>query len=280
MPESNVISGTIDVEPGITLTRASWPVHDARANILIVHGYAEYGYRYQRVAERLNERGYGVYAYDHRGHGKSPGTLGQIPSFNALIEDLAKMVEAVRSEIDPQKPLFIWGHSMGGLVTSAYTIRHQPDVAGIVLTSPGVKSDDSVSAVLKLLAPIIAKVLPKMPVHELDPNGISRDEHEVKLYVEDPLVYHGKILAQTGHQLVETIKFVESNFHKIDIPVYVLHGTKDRLVSSRAGEAIYEGMSSSDKTLKLYDGGYHELFNDTIRDEFYEDLFFWLDARS
>ncbi|MFP6581678.1 MAG: alpha/beta hydrolase [Candidatus Hydrogenedentota bacterium] len=278
MPESQTVIGSLEVGADMSLFRKSWPLHAPKANVLIVHGYAEYCERYDHVAERLNEHGYAVYSYDQRGHGNSPGTLGQIPSFDALTDDLAKVLNTLQDEVDEHLPFFIWGHSMGGLVTSACTIRHQPDITGLVLTSPGVKADETVSPVLKALSGIIAAVLPKVPVHALDPTGISRDEVEVKKYIEDPLVYHGKILAQTGNQLVKTIDFVEANYGKITVPTLIMHGTEDRLVNVIASEALHAGMSSSDKTLKIYDGGYHELFNDIIREEFFTDLFAWLDA--
>ena len=272
-------TATITVADGVELFRRSWPLPNAKANILIVHGYAEHCDRYEDAARRFNERGYGVYAYDHRGHGNSPGKLGQIPSFDALIDDLKLVVDAVRGEVNPAAPLFIWGHSMGGLVSTAFILRNQPDCTGIILTGPGVKSDENVSPFLKAIAGFLARFLPFLPVHTLDPTGVSRDQAEVDKYISDPRVYHGKILARTGHQLMKTIDFVEANFADFDLPVYILHGTKDRLVHYRAGEDMYAKIASTDKKLNLWEDAYHELHNDTIRDDFYAEILAWMDER-
>jgi alpha-beta hydrolase superfamily lysophospholipase len=246
--------------------------------MLIVHGYGEHCLRYDHVARRLNDQGYSVYSYDHRGHGQSPGTLGQVPSFDALIDDMKVMFDLVKAEAG-DKPFFVWGHSMGGLITSAFTVRHQPDVAGLVLTSPSVKSDGNVSPFLIAMSGFIATFLPWLPVHELDPNGISRVQEEVDMYVADPKVYHGKILARTGNGMMNTIKEVESKLDTITQPFIAMHGTQDSLVHHSASELLFEKASSEDKQLKLYDGAYHELFNDTCKEEFFADLFEWLNAR-
>ena len=99
------------------------------------------------------------------------------------------------------------------------------------------------------------------------------------MYVNDPKVYHGKILARTGNAMVNTIQYIETNLDKISLPFIAMHGTKDGLVNHAASELLYEKASSEDKTLKLYDGGYHELFNDVCKEEFFSDFFDWLNAR-
>lgn len=271
-------SSSIETVPGNILFRHSWPIDNAKAHVLISHGYGEHCLRYDHVARRLNDQGYSVYSFDHRGHGQSPGRLGQVQSFDAVIDDMTIVVDTVRSEID-DKPFFIWGHSMGGLITSAYVVRHQPKLTGLVLTSPGIKSDGNVSPILIALSGFISTFLPWLPVHVLDPNAISRDQTEVDMYINDPKVYHGKILARTGNGMVTTINEVESKLGTITLPFITLHGTQDKLVNHAASELLFEKAASQDKTIKLYDGGYHELFNDTCKEEFFADLLEWLNAR-
>ncbi|MFP6615955.1 MAG: alpha/beta hydrolase [Candidatus Hydrogenedentota bacterium] len=271
-------SSTIEVGGGVALFRHFWLISDPKAHVLIVHGYGEHCTRYYPVARRLNDRGYSVYSYDHRGHGRSPGKLGHVPSFDAVIDDLKVVFDSVQGGIGDE-PLFIWGHSMGGLITTAFTVRNQPEVEGLVLTSPGVKSDGNVSPVLIAMSGLIAAFLPWMPVHALDANGISRVQKEVDKYVNDPMVYHGKILARTGNGMMNTIKEVESKLGTITLPFIARHGTEDSLVHHSASELLFEKASSEDKTLKLYDGGYHELFNDECKEEFFSDLLGWLNAR-
>lgn len=280
MPDTTGVVDSFAVEPGTELYRRSWPLEQADANILIVHGYGEHCGRYEDAASRFNAAGYGVFSYDHRAHGNSPGKMGHIRSFNALVSDLNAIVETVKGEVDSDKPLFIWGHSMGGLVTTAFVLRHSPDVTGVVLTGPLVKSDESISPALKAIAKLLAVFLPGLPVLDLDATGVSRDDSEVDAYVNDPLVYHGRISARTGNEFAKTIDFVEANFQSFKLPVYILHGKQDRLVSYRASEEMFDGITSSDKKLKIWDDAYHELHNDTIRDEFYSDVIDWLGVRS
>jgi alpha-beta hydrolase superfamily lysophospholipase len=264
---------------GVSLFAQRWVPAQIKGHVILIHGYGEHSSRYAHVADRLNAEGYAVYTYDQRGHGQSPGRMGRIESFDRLIEDANEFTGKILSEAGPE-PRFIFGHSMGGLVVSAFVLRFAPDVRGLVLTNPAVKADDNTSPFLRKIAKWAARFAPGMKAHALDINGLSRVPEVVKAYASDPLVHHGYIDARTGYEMMKTIEFVQANLKKLQLPFLTVHGTADRLVPSRAAELLYEQASSRDKSIHLYDGGYHELFNDLTADRFFDDLLDWLRART
>jgi len=270
-------TGEFTASDGARLHTQSWVPADSRARVLIVHGYGEHCGRYGHVAERLNREGYAVYTYDHRGHGKSPGRMGHIPSFDRLITDLDEYSRALFA----RHPgiWFVFGHSLGGLVTASWVVRFKPQVRGLILTNAGVKADDSVAPLLRKVAAILARVAPHLVVHKLPIEGLARRPEVVTAYQADPLVYHGNIGARTGFEMMRTIEWIQPRLSEITLPVFVAHGTHDKLVPYAASVMLHDRAASADKTLKLFDGGYHELFNDMCAEEFFGDIVAWLRAR-
>lgn len=271
-------TGEFRASDGARLFRQSWVPSLAKAQVLIVHGYGEHSGRYAHVAERLNREGYAVHAYDHRGHGKSPGRMGHIPNFDRLITDLDEFSADLFRQL-PAGPWFVFGHSLGGLVTVSWVLRSKPSLRGLVLTNAGVKADDSVAPLLRKVAGLVARIAPHMVAHKLPIDGLSRRPEEVAKYKADPLVYHGNIGARTGYEMMRTIDAIQPRFGEITLPFIAIHGTADRLVPYAATQMLYDRAGSKDKTLKLFEGGYHELFNDTCAEEFFTVLLEWLRAR-
>jgi len=271
-------TGEFAAGDGARLFQQSWVVDNPKARVLIVHGYGEHSGRYAHVAERLNRAGYSVYAYDHRGHGKSPGHMGHIPNFDRLIADLDELSKTLFRE-EAQLPWFVFGHSLGGLVTASWVVRHKPSVRGLVLTNAGVKADDNVAPMLRKVAGLMARLAPHFVVHKLPLDGLSRKPEEVEKYKADPLVYHGNIGARTGYEMMRTIDALQARMGEITLPFIVIHGTADRLVPYAASQLLHDRAASTDKTLRLFEGGYHELFNDTCADEFFDVMLGWLNAR-
>jgi alpha-beta hydrolase superfamily lysophospholipase len=264
---------------GLALFSQRWVPARVKGHVVLVHGYGEHSSRYSHVADRLNAEGYAVYTYDQRGHGNSPGKMGRIENFDRLIEDAREFIAARFGDVGSE-PRFIFGHSMGGLVVTACVLRYPPDARGLVLTNPAVKAADNTSWFLRKIAPLAARIAPGMKAHELDINGLSRIPEVVKAYAADPLVHHGFIDARTGYEMMRTIEFVQANLSKLQLPFLTVHGTADRLVPSRGAELLYERASARDKSIHLYEGGYHELFNDLASDRFFSDLLDWLRART
>lgn len=262
---------------GDALFQRHWPIPEPAASVIIVHGYAEHSGRYEPHAQRLNERGYEVHSFDHYAHGQSPGEMGLITSMDRLVDDLSRIATEIWNRPNAPKIRFIWGHSMGGLVTTLYLERDQPALNGVILSSALLDTGD-VNPVLKLISPILAKLMPRYPAADLEDESISRIEEEVDKYSNDPLVYHGPIPAATGHQFMRGAQQAQQNLSRITTPLLAIHGTADRLVPQRASQILYDGVTSTDKTLKLYEDAYHEVHNDQTRQEFQTDILNWLDA--
>lgn len=271
-----VKTGVFSPRDGVELFERSWTLASPKACVLIVHGFGEHCTRYAHVAERFNEESFSVYTYDQRGHGESPGKRGTVASIDLLSDDLSDFLEGLRGRV-ADTPVFIFGHSMGGLVLAVFAIRHAPDVRGLLFSSAALKSAD-VSPLLRVTASILARFLPDLPVRELDVSGLSRIPEVVERYKSDPLVYHGKIGALTGRSMMNAIDFVGGHFEDITLPFIAQHGTNDRLVSHAASELLFERAGSKDKFLKLYEGAYHEVFNDLGSEKFLNDSVDWIKA--
>ena len=193
--------GTFATDDGVELFEQSWEIESPKAAVVIVHGLGEHSARYTKMAARLNQEGYAVYTYDQRSHGNSPGKQGYVADFKPMPEDLEVFIGRVRSRLDGI-PLFLMGHSMGGLVLASHVLRYQPDVKGLVFSSSALKVGDNVKPLLQKVSGLLSAIAPRLPVHQLDPAAISRDPEEVRKYEEDPLVHHGKMLARTGGELM------------------------------------------------------------------------------
>ena len=269
--------GTFPGAAGGSIFWQKWEPAKPKAVVVIAHGLAEHSGRYGHVADRLNESGYAVYALDHRGHGRSDGTPGNVERFTFLRGDLDTLLSQARGE-HPGLPVFLLGHSYGGLIALEYLVtRGSSGLTGLCLSGAAV--DPSVgSPVERAVAPLLSAIAPNLQVVPLDPQAVSRDPLEVKKYVEDPLNYHGKIRARTGAESLAAVKRVVAGLGRVTLPVLVQHGTEDKLVSAAGSKMIAEQIGSHDKTLHLYDGLYHEIFNEPERDRVLGDLVGWLDA--
>jgi alpha-beta hydrolase superfamily lysophospholipase len=274
------LESQFDVGPGGPLYAVSWmPSEAPRAHVVLAHGYAEHCRRYDRVATALNAAGYAVHAYDHRGHGKSPGPRGYVGRFDQLADDLA----AFRAHVSPRigdAPHFLLGHSMGGLVLARHVQRHGAGAArGLIFSSPLLAVGPEVSPMLVKVAALLGRLTPRLPVLALDSAAISRDPTEVRAYDADPLVYHGKIVARTGAQFNEAIQAAQAQLDRLTAPIYAFHGTADRLAPISGSRLLAAGAASTDKTLQEYAGAYHELFNEPEREAVQSALLAWLGAR-
>lgn len=268
-------TGVVAMPDGTELFTRSWPIEDSAASIAIVHGYGEHSGRYDHVAARFNSEGYSVYSYDQRAHGKSPGTMGYIPSFQTHVDDCAGFIEHIVETIGGM-PEFVFGHSMGALVSALYVEQHQPALSGLILSSGAFKVADDVAPLMQRLSAALSVVLPKLPVHQVDPAGLSHKAEVVSAYESDPLVYHGKIQARTGYQMMTSIAAAQEHASDIQVPVLLLHGTEDSIADPDGSRIMHERIGAADKTLKRYDGGYHEVFNDDAEQPFLDDVVAWL----
>ena len=246
-------TGVFVPRDGAELYERSWIVTAPKACVVIVHGFGEHCARYGHVAERFNEEGFSVYSYDQRGHGESPGKMGTVDSVDRLCEDLEDFLQRVQGNVG-QSPIFVFGHSMGGLVLAVLAIKEPENIRGLLFSSASLKGDN-VSSLLRTAAALLARFLPDVAVRELDTSGLSRIPEVVQRYRSDPLVYHGKIGALSGRTLMLAMDVVGESLHEITLPFIAQHGTMDRVVPPAASKMLFERAGTKDKILKLYEGG-------------------------
>jgi acylglycerol lipase len=249
-----------------------------KAVLLVVPGFAEHSGRYANLVNYFVPRDYTVCGLDHRGHGRSEGPRGYVDEFSDYVEDLRTFFELVRREHGESK-IFLVGHSMGATIALAYVIQYQHDLAGLLISGAGLAAGASIPRLAKIAAMLLSLLRPKMGVMLLDATAISKDKAVVDAYVNDPLVYRGKITARMGIQLLKAIENVTSRIPGIDLPILIMHGTEDRLADPEGSRMLYEKVSSRDKTLNLYDGFYHEIFNEPEHERVFADMEAWLAAR-
>ena len=256
------------------------PDGEPKAVVVIAHGASEHSGRYRYVVERLVPEGYAVYGVDHRGHGKSPGARAQIERMKLVIEDLDHLIDLARGE-HPGKKLFLLGHSMGGTIAITYAIVHQEKLDGLALSAP-LAAMEAAPAPLRMVAKALSVVAPNTGVFQVGADKVSRDADEVRAYEQDPLNHHGKLPARTVQELVETVARFEADSAKLTLPLLVMIGTADTLAPPAGGQMVHDNASSTDKTLKTYDGFYHEIFNEPAgdRERPLDDLAAWLTERT
>jgi alpha-beta hydrolase superfamily lysophospholipase len=268
--------GYFKVYKGLKIYYQCWlPDGKPKAVLLVAHGLAEHSGRYKNLVDYFVPKGYAVYAVDHRGHGKSEGTRSYIDNFNDYLTDLKTFFDVVRKENKNAK-IFLFGHSLGGTIATAYAVEHQEELAGLITSGALLVASPTVSPVLLALAGVIAAVAPKMGVTVVDASGISRDKSVVDAYVNDPLVFRGKVPARMGTELVRIWKQLPEQMPSIKLPVLIMHGFADQLADPRGSKLLYERVGSKDKTLKLYDNCYHEICNEPEREQVFMDMQAWL----
>ena len=260
------------------LYQQSWtPDGDVRAGILLVHGLGEHSSRYTHVAEHLTERGFAVHTLDHYGHGKSEGQPGYVERFSVFLDGVTALLRKVQSE-NPEQPLFLVGHSMGGLIAAAFLLEQQAAFRACVLSGPAIKSDQAPPAIVVALIRLIAVLVPTAPLIQLDASGVSRDPEVVKAYMNDPLVHHGKLSARLLAEMSATMKSTLAKAGDIRVPIILMHGDADLLTAPSGSVELHARVGSDDKTLKLYPGLFHEIFNEPEQDAVLAEMSSWLEA--
>jgi alpha-beta hydrolase superfamily lysophospholipase len=253
------------------------PEGNVKAVLLVVHGLGEHSGRYMNVVNHFVPLGYAVYGLDHIGHGKSEGMREVVERFEDYTDTLTIYYNMVKGW-QTGKPVFLLGHSMGGLIAAYYLLDHQADFRGAVISAPGIKVSASISQAAITIGKILSVLAPKAGVLALDVNGISRHPEVVRAYVNDPLVFHGKTPARLAAELVKTMSRVTAKVDKITLPFIVVQGGQDKLVDPAGAQMLYDKASSKDKTIKVYDGLYHEVFNEPERARVLKDVETWLAA--
>ncbi|MFT4125897.1 MAG: alpha/beta hydrolase [Gordonia sp. (in: high G+C Gram-positive bacteria)] len=248
-----------------------------RGVVVIVHGMAEHGRRYGGLVATLVGAGYTVAVPDHLGHGRSGGKRMRVNSFSDYATDLDQVISAVASA---GSPTFLIGHSMGGTIALDYVLDRPDRVSGLVLSGAGVLPGDDLPGPLIAMSKIIGKIAPGLPTVALDSACISRDPQVVADYETDPLVTRGKIPARLGAEMVSTMQSFPTRLPALTLPVLVMHGSEDKLTEPEGSRLVDRLAGSTDKTLVIWDGLRHEIFNEPEKDEVIATVLTWLDTRT
>uniref|UniRef100_A0A1J3G915 Caffeoylshikimate esterase n=1 Tax=Noccaea caerulescens TaxID=107243 RepID=A0A1J3G915_NOCCA len=268
---------------GDTLFTQSWsPVSpNHRGLVVLLHGLNEHSGRYSDFAKQLNANGFKVYGIDWIGHGGSDGLHAYVPSLDYAVADLKSFLEKVFAE-NPGLPCFCIGHSTGGAIILKAMLdpKIESRVSGIVLTSPAVGVQPS-HPIFTVLAPIVAFLLPRYQFSAANKKGmpVSRDPQALVTKYSDPLVFTGSIRVKTGYEILRIASHLQQNLTKVKVPFLVMHGTADTVTDPNASKRLYDEASSSDKSIKLFDGLLHDLLFEPEREIIAGVIVDWLNQR-
>ena len=253
--------GTFTGFGGLELYYQRWrPEGRPKAVLPIVHGFGEHSGRYGNVVDWFVPQGYAVYAFDLRGHGRSPGPRGYINEWAEFRGDVRSFLELVHEQ-EPERATFLLGHSMGGLIALEYALHHPEGLAGVIASGP-VLAQVGVSPLLLALSKVLSGILPRLTLDtKLDATAISRDQAVVEAYVNDPLV-HSLGTPRLSTELTRAVEWTQAHAAEMRIPCLIVHGSADRLAPPEGSRVFYENMMLTDKERQVYEGYYHEVFND------------------
>lgn len=271
---------TLNSSLNITLYTQAWlPKNAPKAIVIVQHGFCEHSGRYSHVAEHFVNKGYAVYALDLRGHGQSQGKRIYIDVFERHIEDFTRFVYWVQHH-NPNTPVFVLAHSMGGTIATLWATQNPPDISGLILSGAALQIIAKVPKILIALSDIISKYLPHLPtVRFNNPDALSRDPTITAQRTKDPLIYHGRIPARSGSELLKGAQQAHQNLEKITLPLLILHGTNDSIISPQGSQEIQDRAESQDKTLIFYEDFRHEILNEPERGRVLNDIENWIQER-
>ncbi len=278
---SDTTQAPFTLRDGVNLALFDWPLPmrwRPRAVVLIVHGLGEHAWRYDPVAQRLNEWGFCARAYDQRGHGESGGQRGVLPDDDALLDDLAEVVEDTRSHIaEPWAcPLILMGHSMGGLIASTFVQRRMAPVDGLVLSSPAL--DAGIGALQKKFISLLYRFAPDFTLSNgLDASKISHNPAVVETYRKDPLV-HDRISARLARFIDDNGPAVVAAASQWRVPTLLMYAGADSLVRPAGSKAFAASAPRKVVHSQAFDGLYHEIFNEADPSAVFGTLKAWLDV--
>ena len=266
---------------GTSLRLRVWrPEGATRGVIVVTHGHGEHLGRYNHIASALCDAGFVAYTYDLRGHGRSDGKRGHSPSFLTYLDDLFE-IHDLASRTDPRLRLWLLGHSLGGLITLTYVVRRAPAVAGVVVTSPLLRNKFAPPKWKVLAAQMLAGLAPSLTVSTELGNSVSmsHDDDFLKSMPDQDLP-HSLMSLRVGNDVLNVMGETLSQAPRLKQPLLMLQGDADGAADPQATREFFEQAGSQDKTLKMYPGLFHEVMNETEREQVIGDVVTWLKARS
>ena len=281
MTELSETTGKFAGSDGIEIFYRQYRAESERARMVISHGLGEHSGRYGNVIERVLPKGISVWVPDHRGHGQSGGKRGHVLNFVQYLSDLRLAVALAKKDMPGDIPCFLLGHSMGGLIALYFAQRYPELIDGVVASSPCLGMVIEIPAVKKVLGSFMSYVWPGLTMgNELDATKISHDPIVVNAYENDPLV-HGRVTARFFTELMAAMESVNQQASTLNVPVLMQVAGEDYLVNADSSKRFFEKLTLQDKTLHVYDGLYHEIYNapEDQKERVLEDLEAWLVER-
>jgi alpha-beta hydrolase superfamily lysophospholipase len=264
---------------GDNLVLQDWPLQDdqaLRGVVLLVHGLGEHAWRYDALAQRLTTWGFAVRGYDQYGHGESGGVRGGLPSDTRLLDDLADVLESTRARMSPNTPLILLGHSLGGLLAARLVASNPGSVNGLVLSSPAF--DLGLSGFQKTLLAVLSRIAPDLRLgNGINPALISHDPAVVVAYRADPLI-HRRISARVVRFMLDAARATLAQASQWHVPTLLMVAGADQIVNPAGSRAFAAAAPPSVVSVQVFDGLYHEIFNERDADPVFKCLQQWLDA--
>ncbi|HLA96427.1 MAG TPA: lysophospholipase [Pyrinomonadaceae bacterium] len=262
---------------GLKIATKSWqPEGKPRGVAILIHGFNAHSGYMVWPAEKFAANGLAAYALDLRGRGKSEGERFYVENFSDYLTDVNTLVSQARSE-NPGLPIYVLGHSAGGVIASSYVFEHQDEIAGLICES--FAFDVGLPHLVQLALEGLSHLTPHLHVFSLNNADFSRDPAAVEAMNNDPLIAKESQPAETASEMLKAADRLKEIMPKFTAPVFIIHGTEDKATRPAGSQYFYDNAGSADKTLKLYEGHYHDLLNDIGKEEVIADILSWVDAR-
>lgn len=262
---------------GLQVYYSAWyPETTSIAVLVVSHGIAEHCGRYMNLVNFFVPKGYTIYALDHIGHGKSDGPRVHLEKFADFTDNFKTFRDMVKKQ-HPEQKLILVGHSMGGLIAGIYLLDHQDDFDAVVFSAPAAQIPENTSPALIFTGKVLSALAPSVGLVQITSRGISRDASVVAAYENDPLVYTGKISARLAAEILASMRRLSDEAHTLRLPMLLLQGTEDTIVSPAGCKRLYEKAQSESKDMKVYPGLYHEVFNEPEHIQVLQDVNAWLE---
>jgi alpha-beta hydrolase superfamily lysophospholipase len=269
--------GRFSASDGLDLYYQCWVPGDRRHRAVLVnlHGLGDHSGLYPTLAAHFPSRGVALYSYDMRGNGRSPGQRAYVRDWREYRDDLDAFLARVRSW-EPELPVFVLGNSLGGLVVLEYALSHPSGISGVIAAAPPLGAL-GVPPVLMALGRIMSRLLPRLSLRVgMDLSGLARDPKVVESVIQDPL-FHRLGTARLSTEVTAAIQRVQAEAPRFPLPLLILHGSADRMVSPTGSRRFFAAVRLDDREFHEYPGGYHGLFVDLDRDQVLTDLERWIE---
>ena len=266
----------IDGSGGIKIFVRSWHPASPRAVVVICHGVNSHGGQYIWAGEQFTSRGLAVYALDLRGRGQSDGARFYVDDIADYVSDVAAVIRLAKLR-NPGLRVFLLGHSAGGVVSCTYALENQSEIAGLICESFAFRVPAPMFALSVIKG--LSYLAPRLPVLKLKNKDFTRDPNALQALNADPYTQNEIQPAKTVAALVRADERLQRDFPKITLPVFIMHGTKDKATVPGGSQVFYDTAASKDKTLRFYEGHYHDLLNDVGKEGVIADMQKWIDQR-